>query len=330
MEHYIRESQSKHSVQAAPTQTGAGTIYLVKTPTLGVWDIYTPQNYIYVGDHMVREVRAGSLMLARILVYSSIYLALGAAIVAISTMFISNYPLVWYLPLIPFAGSFLIYNLNRLTDMDEDIINVYDRAQFSKRFGKVLLYLAGPLYAACLFLAYQRNIYTLAIALMPLLIALLYSIARLKKFLFLKNVLVAMAWGCSALLVAAYFTNLNIVLVCLYIFFSLQFLINVIIFDIKDARGDKYQGINSLPLKLGIAKTKEACLLIFIPLLIVWVLLLSSTIRAIILLPFLIYTATFVLAAGDKRPWWYYGVFVDGEFFTILLALLLWWAAWQI
>lgn len=279
---------------------------------------------------MVDYIKTNVKILLQTLVYSNIYLALGAAIVAISTIFISKYPLVWYLPLIPFSGSFLVYNLNRLTDIKEDIINVYNRALFTQKFGRIFLYLAILFYSVCLFLAYQRNIYTFIITLIPLPIAILYSVARLKKLFVLKNILVSMAWGCSVLIVGAFFTTISLLLVYLYIFFSLQFLINVIIFDIKDLKGDRFQGVKSLPLKVGIEKTKKVCLLILLLLFIVWGLLLSFTIRAIILLPFLFYTTIFILAAEDNRPWWYYGVIVDGEFFAIIFAILLWWIAWQI
>jgi len=279
---------------------------------------------------ITNQIKTNLGILLQTLVYSNIYLALGAAIIAVSTIFISKYPLVWYLPIIPFSGSFLIYNLNRFTDIKEDIINVYNRVLFIQKFGRIFLCLAILFYTVSLFLAYQQNIYTFISALVPLPIAILYSVARFKKRFILKNILVSIAWGCSVLVVGAFFNTINLLLVYLYAFFSLQFLINVIIFDIKDLKGDKFNNVQSLPVKLGIEETKKVCLLILLLLFVIWILLLSLTIRAVILLPFLLYTATFILAAKDNRPWWYFGVIVDGEFFTIIFAILLWWVAWPI
>jgi 4-hydroxybenzoate polyprenyltransferase len=283
-----------------------------------------------MGVNMADYTKANLIIVLQTLVYSNTYLSLGAAIVALSTIFISGYPLIWYVLFIPFSLNFLIYNFNRLTDLKEDRINVYGRTVFTQKFGRALLYLAILFYLISLFLAYQRNIYTLLITIALIPIGIFYSFMRLKRIFILKNVLVSIAWGSIVLVVSAFFGSINLLLICLCIVFSLQFLINTIIFDIKDLKGDKAQGIQSLPSKVGIEQTKKVCFLILLLASLVWVSLMLLTIRAIILLPFLLYTAIFIFSAKYKTPWWYYGVLVDGEFFVIMFTILLWWVVvWQ-
>lgn len=260
------------------------------------------------------------------LVYSNIYLSIGASIVALATIILMGHEIVWSLLFIPFSATLLIYNFNRLTDSHEDIINIPERANFIRKFGWKMLYFSVFLYAISLLLAYQRNIYTLIIAIIPVVCASFYSYFRFKKFFIIKNILVSISWGFSVLLVGTFFESFNIFLLLIYFFFMLQFLINVIIFDVKDLKGDSLYKIGTLPVNLGVEKTRKVCFVVLILLFIIWFFIISIDIKGLILLPFLIYVGLFVKNAEkyEKRPWWYYGVFVDGEFFILLLLILVW------
>ncbi|MBD3360186.1 hypothetical protein GF366_00115, partial [Candidatus Peregrinibacteria bacterium] len=205
--------------------------------------------------------------LLNFLVYSNLYLAFGAGIVALATAFLLGKPMNWIYVFIPFSASFLIYNYNRTTDSKEDMVNVPERTIFVERFGKKILTVAFFLYIISIGLALQRNIYTLLITLIPVFCAFMYSYSRLKRFFMVKNLMVSVSWGFSVLLVAAFFEFLDPILWLVYVFFFLQFLINVVIFDIKDIRGDYLYKIKTLPAGFGIKNTKKFCFLILFVLL---------------------------------------------------------------
>ena len=261
------------------------------------------------------------------LVYSNIYLSLGAAIVALATIFLMKKPIVWDLLFIPFSASFLVYNLNRLTDSSEDSINIPERHIFIQKYGRGIFIISILLYVIALYLAFHSNLYVLLFTIIPVMGAFIYSYFRFKRFFLIKNLIVSLSWGFSALLVGGFFKEFDILLLLIYIFFALQLLSNVIIFDIKDVRGDSVYKIRTLPEKIGIEKTKRICFFILFLLFLTWISLMSFSIKSLVFLPVLIYIAVFIKKAEkhEKSPWWYYGVFVDGEFFILLASVLAWW-----
>ncbi|MEM5812439.1 MAG: UbiA family prenyltransferase [Candidatus Aenigmatarchaeota archaeon] len=264
--------------------------------------------------------------LLEFLCYSNLYLAFGAAITTLCTLFMAGYPLLWDLVFIPFSASFLIYNLNRFTDIHEDSINLPNRTSFVRKFGRKILYVALVLYVFALFLAYQRGLLAFIFTLIPPVGGFFYSYFRLKTLFVIKNIMVAALWGFNVLIVCAFFGDFGFFMVLSYLFFFSAFLINVVIFDIKDIKGDSINKIDTLPVKIGIKSTKSFCLSILAALLAILTVMLTINIRSIVLLPFLFFIGFFIKYAqgSENSPWWYYGIFVDGEFFVILASIFLW------
>src|SRR4030042_1939975 len=115
------------------------------------------------------------------LVYSNIYLSFGAAIVALATIFLMEKQVVWELLFIPFSGSFLIYNFNRLTDSNEDQINIPERHIFIQKYGKGILTVSILIYLASLYLAFRANLYVLALTLIPVAGGFAFSFFHFKR-----------------------------------------------------------------------------------------------------------------------------------------------------
>jgi len=274
----------------------------------------------------------GSRNLLEFLIYSNVYLAIGAGIVSLSTAFIFNFLTqsdIFNLFFIPFSASFFIYNLNRFTDRNEDNINVPERTRFIEKNGKGLISIAALCYIVGIFIAFSVNYLTGTIAIIPGISALIYSKLRVKKAFFIKNLLVALNWALSSLIVGAYYSFTNEIFLS-YGFFFIAFLINVIIFDIKDVIGDSASGIITLPARWGVRATKAFCMVLFLVLLSIFAFLLISSLKSVVLIPFLVYIFLYVLYARRKErmKWWYYGGFVDGEFLMILIAMLAWVVLW--
>jgi|Deesub1362A_J573_1020465.scaffolds.fasta_scaffold01020_18 hypothetical protein len=85
------------------------------------------------------SVKDVAFSVVQFLAYSNLYLAVGAASVAYVACLVFG-DIYWEPILIAFSGTLFIYNLNRITDFGEDIINYPERLEFFSKFGKFFLY----------------------------------------------------------------------------------------------------------------------------------------------------------------------------------------------
>lgn len=195
---------------------------------------------------------------------NSIFLALNGALVFVFASLL--YGTEISIPLL--IGAFLItlsvYSLNMATDAKEDIIN---RSQTSPKTAKHYLALSSVSMAGSIIIGILNGVYALLILLSPLIIGYIYSvkiaksIPRLKEIVGVKSLVVALSWGITGAFLPAT-ANLiplyNEVLVFFYVF--AQILVNTIIFDTLDVNGDRASGIKTVPLALGLKKTKKILL----------------------------------------------------------------------
>jgi 4-hydroxybenzoate polyprenyltransferase len=123
------------------------------------------------------------------------------------------------------------------------------------------------------------SLLTFLILLTPTLVGILYSVRvsprlpRLKEVVGAKSVLVALSWSLYGAFLpltlhGSYFPN--IALVFTYIF--MQVIINTILFDFFDIKGDRESGIRTLPTVFGINNTKKMLFLVnsFLAIIITW------------------------------------------------------------
>jgi 4-hydroxybenzoate polyprenyltransferase len=259
------------------------------------------------------------------LVYSNIFLAAGASVVAFTTIFLMGFPIETVPLFIPFAGAMFIYNLNRMTDSTEDLINVPKRISFVRRNGKFFLAVGIVLYGIAIMESFLRNLNVFLAVIAPGIISIFYSIFRLKRFYITKNLLVALAWGMTPVVVGFYFETFDLAILSISLFFTLEFFINTVIFDVKDIKGDYLYKIKTLPTVIGTKNTKHMCLIInFFSGMILLLSILYSILplMAIILIPFLLYIFAYIILCDSKNGL-FYGAFVDGEFMFLALIVLL-------
>ncbi len=160
-----------------------------------------------------------------------------------------------------FLGVFCTYTLNKATDKREDRINKPDQSSRSATY-----YVAVSFFAMILSLILGAlvSLFAFLILLTPILVGILYSVRissrlpRLKEVVGAKSVLVAFSWSLygAFLPLSLHGSDFpNIALVFTYIF--LQVLINTILFDFFDVKGDIESGIRTLPTVFGTEKTKK-------------------------------------------------------------------------
>ncbi|MDN7023726.1 hypothetical protein FGU65_02245 [Methanoculleus sp. FWC-SCC1] len=203
------------------------------------------------------------------LIYSSAYLSLaGAAMVWISCVLqgIAFDPAA---AAVMVLVTFSIYNLNRKTDESEDAINHAERYAFTKKYGKVLFASAIAAYILALLLAVFQGLDSLLVAAIPLIGGVAYSIPffptrsgliRLKEIPVMKSLIVAVAWAVPPALLpichAGLHADLSTAIVGIF-YFSLVF-INTVVFDMRDVEGDAATGVRTIPVILGMRRTKIA------------------------------------------------------------------------
>jgi 4-hydroxybenzoate polyprenyltransferase len=197
---------------------------------------------------------------------NSIFLALNGALVFVFASLLYDTEISLPLLIAAFLITFSIYGLNMATDSKEDAIN---RSQTEPKTAKYYLGLSIISMIASIAIGIINGFYALLVLVFPLIIGLVYSVKiakslpRLKEIVGVKSIVVALSWASTGAFLPAAIHFIPIykeVPVFFYIF--AQILVNTIIFDALDVKGDRASGINTVPLALGLRKTKMLLLMI--------------------------------------------------------------------
>jgi 4-hydroxybenzoate polyprenyltransferase len=207
------------------------------------------------------------------LVYSSVYLAFAAGAMVFISSILHQVTFSLIVSALGMLITYSIYNLNRKTDESEDAVNHAHRYAFTKKYEKIL-YLSGiGAYLLALVLSGFYGILVILVSSIPLLTGLIYSTPilpqgfryrRLKEIPVLKSLLVAIAWALPPALLPVYISGASpdlVTLAVILFFFSLVF-INTVLFDIRDLEGDRAAGVRTIPVLLGIPRTKTLLTLV--------------------------------------------------------------------
>jgi len=214
------------------------------------------------------------------------------------------------------------------------MLNSPERLKYVGNRDKLLIILS--LIAYCVALAIgvlSGEILVIIVLLIPLWIALIYSIRLSPNLPRVKDIFVAKSLAVTASLVfstllLAYICSKNDFIVLFWGYFLfLKIFINTTLFDVRDISGDREVGVRTIPAVLGLEKTR-LLLLLLNSLLIPWVILslyLRLFISAIPLLLFCIFYGYWYIlhfCRPEKKFSFSYDVLVDGEW-MILSALFI-------
>lgn len=278
---------------------------------------------------MCPEQRRSALAFAQrvvlLAVHSNLLISLSATAVVVSTIVLADLPFDPVPLFIVFAVTLFVYSFNRLTDLAEDERNVPMRASFIERYGTVLLAVGGILYAVAVGLALVQGIPGAPAMVVPLAVAVLYSVVGVKRLLLVKNLLVGLSWGMIPLGVGVYYEQLVTVdILFTFGFITTALTIAAVVFDIKDIEGDRLEGIRTVPLVVGVDRTRQLaagsslCLgLITAGLIAVgplhW--------QYLLLVPFTWYMTGYSIAARVARTPLFYGFIIDSEHLFLAAGL---------
>jgi 4-hydroxybenzoate polyprenyltransferase len=228
-----------------------------------------------------------------------------------------------------FASSlvtFSIYNLNKITDTKEDTINNPERAKIIQNIEKntgMALSIGAYIIALIIGLLTEK-ILAITILLIPLWVAILYSVPlvpglpRLKDIFFAKSLSVTIGMTLSIFLLLYIFYPHPIILLTWVSFLFIKLFINTVLFDVRDLEGDKKIGIKTIPVIWGVRKTKNF-LLFLNTLLILWIFVAFYLNLFMIALPIILFSVIFDYWAIQRfckvghRNVYNYDILVDGE-----------------
>ena len=162
-----------------------------------------------------------------------------------------------------------IYSLNKLTDKDEDSINLPERADYVTGNEKPLLFILLISYLIAILLGFSVNIWAVLIILFPLFAGIIYSveispkIPRLKNITGMKNIIVVLSWTVGSTFLPAICVYKGVIITALiFSFIFIKIFVNAVIFDIRDIEGDRENNIKTIPVVIGRQKTKKMLLII--------------------------------------------------------------------
>lgn len=174
-----------------------------------------------------------------------------------------------------FLVTLSIYSINKVTDKEEDSINVPERAGFIKGKELFLILFSALFYIIALLIGGLESGLAVPILSIPLFIGISYSVKifpsihRLKD-VFVANVLiVTLSWVLLATFLPAIYLWNNTLIFLIFIFLFIKLFINAVLFNVKDVEGDRQCDVKTIPGVLGINRTKKL-LLVLNSLLIPW------------------------------------------------------------
>jgi 4-hydroxybenzoate polyprenyltransferase len=274
-----------------------------------------------------------------VLVHTSVFLAISAALLAYAMNILLSYSTNHLFYTAVFLLYLGIYNINKKTDKDEDRINNPIRSRLHREFGDYIFAFGVVSCIVSLLIFIQAGLEVVLIALIPLVAVLAYSIPwipepfssvlgfkRFKEITVIKNLLVGVSWSSSMTFLQAFYTGnpIDMTVWCAFLIVTSMLFINTVVFDIRDNKGDKKFRVKTIPVRIGIKKTR-VFLVVFNTLLGVFILMtayygiLPPVAYFILLNTLYTYLYLYLLDKIDINL--LCDILVDGEY--ILLALFL-------
>lgn len=207
--------------------------------------------------------------LAREFVLGGHMLALGTASIAAAVAIAMGEPFAPLLLVMAYLFSYGAYMMNRSTEIMEDAASNPQRTSHLASRRGYLPYISGGCFLAGYALALTVNLIFFVALLVPLVLSGLYSVGskrlmgglgvtKLKEKLLVKNLVISLGWALIPGLVGLYYFSGSGVLLFLSIFIFLRLTVNTLTFDVRDAEGDKANGIRTVPAVFGSSVTFRA------------------------------------------------------------------------
>ena len=227
-----------------------------------------------------------------------------------------------------FLMTFSVYSLDKLTDSEEDLINMPERVNFISGHRNLILYCSITAYVLAAVITFLDKPLALPIILVPLMANAVYGsklipgLPRLKDIPVMKNVVVALSWSLvTTLLPAGDSRNAQLISIIMVLYFmTTKMFVNTVLFDIRDVRGDRDNGVRTIPVILGEKKTVSVLLVINSTLL-PWLIFVPSNMKLLVGV-MILYGYAYILYFRERRNPRSLDFFVDSEWMLSSILLL--------
>lgn len=221
-----------------------------------------------IQNQVVRWLVARIKTAWKILEYSSAYLAILAALEVLMVQLLLSLPLS-PAPAVVGLITFAIYANDRLTDLSTDAVSNPHRTAFVRQYHAILYVFAAVAYGSAVALSVLGGPVALAISLIPAIAWVLYAIGRvpllkrpfrrLKEILVISSVTIAVAWSLTIVFLPIVFAGGAITpsVWVLFGYLTLGTFVCSEISNVRDIESDIESGVSTLPVALGIRRTRH-------------------------------------------------------------------------
>ncbi|MDD2666747.1 MAG: UbiA family prenyltransferase [Methanocellales archaeon] len=196
---------------------------------------------------------------------SSLFIAIIAFLLPYFSFLLYEVQISFKLLIASFLVSFATYNINKLTDIEEDAVNVPERAGFIAKNKRLVIWATVASFIVALSLSFLQNPLSIFIILFPFFMGVIYSIKisnfRLKDIMGIKNIVVALSWAVLGAFIPLAVSFRDYLLISLiFYFFFIKCFINTVVFDVRDIEGDRMSGVKTIPVFFGRSNSKNLLL----------------------------------------------------------------------
>jgi 4-hydroxybenzoate polyprenyltransferase len=190
-----------------------------------------------------------------------------AGLAMITNMLLSE-PISLHSALVWLSITSGLYAANRLIESDKDAAIDNDISSAVATYKPILLVFSVSMTLLGTVLAFNENLELGLLIILTILYLTLYTAnlkkivlkkegKRLKDYLGVKSLMVGIGLSFVVLYTGAYVQTTNLIaLALLYLRTVINEAMNTVIYDMKDLEADRINGVNTLPITLGVSKTR--------------------------------------------------------------------------
>lgn len=202
-----------------------------------------------------------------VVVYSTLYLVVVAMLEAVLVSLALGLSLSLGVVVIGLV-TFSVYAGDRLADVDADAVTKPGQAAFIRRHERVLSVLTAAAYGMAVMLAVTKGPAALTLTLLPGGFWVVYAsewlprvgrvCRRAKDVLVVNSLLVGVAWAITLTFVPVVWTDASVSLAagCIFVYVVVDRFINTEIPNFQDVAGDAAAGVATLPVAVGVQRTR--------------------------------------------------------------------------
>ncbi|MUW14506.1 4-hydroxybenzoate polyprenyltransferase [Halorubrum sp. CBA1125] len=203
-----------------------------------------------------------------VLTYSSAYLVFIAMVEVLTVHVVLSLPLN-PAPIVVGLVTFSVYAGDRIADAEVDAISSPERSAFVVRHRRLLSVLTAGAYGIAVAISLTGGPLALAITLLPGGFWILYAsewfptlgtyFKRLKQILVVNSTIVAAAWAIAVVGLPLAFADAAVTPLAgvVFVYFLVDTFVNTEIPNVRDIAADQADGVSTIPVVLGVRRTRH-------------------------------------------------------------------------